>query len=201
MIDACFHHRRRHWLPALALACSMALSGCSAPLLAVRDVEGVPCATFRTTYRPNRICATQPAPAAERAREVQAFAPDAASAQVLVLWTERAGATRPLPLRVDGRVVSDLVPGGLVRLRVAPGPHALSVAWGEQQTELSIWARAGEVRFAELSGRFSVWDVSFGWDALDAPGARTRAAAARVLADVDLRSAPEKVGGSVMPTP
>ena len=57
------------------------------------------------------------------------------------------------------------------------------------------------VRFAELGGRFSFWDLRFGWEPLDAAGARARAASARVLADVDLRPGADKVGGSVTQTP
>lgn len=184
-----------------ALACLVGLAGCGNAAPAVRDVDGLPCSTFRKAHRVNRICAVQPAPSAEAERRIKKFEPEQDSAQLLVHWLERAGATRPLTLGVDGRAVAELVPGGLVRVRLAPGPHELSVAWSGRQAALPLQAQAGTVQFAEVGGRFKFWGVGFGWEPPDAEGARRRAGAARVIADVDLRLGAGKVGGSVMPSP
>lgn len=191
--------RRRR--AAAALACLLGLTACGPMAPFVRDVDGLPCLTFRKTHRHNRICAAQPAPAAEVARDVKAFVPDPTGAQVLVQWLQRAGATRPLTLRVDGRAAADLVPGGLVRLYLVPGEHELAVAWGDQQAIMHLQVQAGAVQFAEVGGRSKSRDIGFGWEAPDDEGARRRAAAARVIADVDLRFGPQTVGGSVVPTP
>lgn len=179
----------------------LGLVACGAVAPAVNDVGGLPCITFHQTHRPHRICAAQPAPSAEVARQVKAFAPEQDSAQLLVHWLERAGATRPLTLRVDGRTIAELVPAGLVRIRLDPGPHELSVTWSDQQAAWPLRAQAGMVQFAEIGGRFKFRDVSFGWTFPEGEGARRRAAGARVIADVDLRLKPEKVGGSVTPSP
>lgn len=199
MTDGAAFLRRRNL--TAALVCLMGFTACGGVQPVVRDVDGLPCVTFRKTHRPSRICAAQPSPPAEVAREVQAFSPDPASAQVLVQWVERAGATRALTLRVDGRPVAELVPGGLVRLRLTPGAHELSVAWRERQAALPVQAGAGDVQFAEVVGRLEFRDSSFVWEAADAAGARRRAASARVTADVDLRVGPGKAGGGGAPTP
>lgn len=190
--------RCRRLLTALPLM--LGLTACGSMHYEVPDVEGVPCMTFRKTHGPKRICAANPAPPVEIAREIKTFKPDPFSAQVLVKLLDRAGATRALTLRVDDRPVADLVPGGLVRLRLSPGAHELAVAWGEQQATLAVQVRAGDVQFAEVGGRFRFRDVGFGWNAPDTEGARTRAASARVIADVDLRTKTANVGGSVTPT-
>lgn len=199
MTDAGLAQRRQRRvtiLPAL-----LGLTACGSLPYEVPDVNGLPCMTFRKTHGPQRICAAKPAPAAEVAREILAFTPDPSSAQVLVKLLDRAGATRPLTLQVDGHAVADLVPGGLVRLRLSPGPHELQVRWGAQQATLAVQVQAGELRFAEVGGRFRWREIGFGWNAPDEPGARQRAQAARVIGDVDLRLGPAPLGGSVPPTP
>lgn len=181
------------------LSLLMGLAACGSLPHEVRDVHGVPCMSFRKTHSPKQICAASPAPSADVAREIKTFAPDPASAQVLVTLLDRAGATRALQLRVDGRTVADMVPGGLVRLRLSPGAHELGVDWGGPQATLAVQLRAGDVQFAEVGGRFRFWDVGFGWNAPDTEGARKRAQAARVIADVDLRPKADNLGGSVTP--
>lgn len=198
MTEVAVAQRRRCALTVLSLL--LGLTACGSMPHGVADVNGVPCMTFRKTHGPKRICAATPAPSAELAREIKTFAPDPSSAQVMVKLLDRAGATRALMLQVDGRTVADLVPGGLVRLRLSPGTHELAVAWGDQQATLAIQTRAGDVQFAEVAGRFRFWDVGFGWDSPDAERARQRAQAARVIADVDLRPKADTVGGSVTPT-
>lgn len=191
---------QRHGRLLAVLSLLLGLTACGSLPDEVPDVNGVPCMTFRKTHAPKRICAANPAPSADLAREIKTFATNPSSAQVLVTLLDRAGSTRALTLRVDGRTVADLVPGGLVRLRLSPGEHELAVAWGNQQATLSVQVRAGDVQFAEVGGRFRFWDVGFGWNAPDTEGARKRAASARVLADVDLRPQAANVSGSVTPT-
>jgi hypothetical protein len=191
---------QRHGRLLTVLSLLLGLTACGSLPDEVTDVNGVPCMTFRKTHAPKRICAANPAPSAEVAREIKTFAPDPASAQVLVKLLDRAGATRALSLRVNGQAVADLVPGGLVRLRLSPGEHELAVAWGNQQATLSVQVRAGDVQFAEVGGRFRFWDIGFGWNAPDPEGARERAASARVTADVDLRAKSANVSGSVTAT-
>lgn len=141
---------QRHGRLLTVLSLLLGLTACGSLPDEVTDVNGVPCMTFRKTHAPKRICAANPAPSAEVAREIKTFAPDPASAQVLVKLLDRAGATRALSLRVNGQAVADLVPGGLVRLRLSPGEHELAVAWGNQQATLSVQVRAGDVQFAEV---------------------------------------------------
>ena len=190
-------HRCR---PVAVLSLLLGLTACVSLPYEVPDVNGVPCMTFRKTHSPKRICAAQPAPSAEVAREIKTFTPDPSSGQVLVQLLDRAGATRALVLRVADQPVAELVPGGLVRLRLSPGTHELAVAWGDQSSTLPVQVRAGDLRFAEVGGRFRFWDVGFGWNPPDAEGARKRALSARVIADIDLRPKPDSVGGSVAPT-
>lgn len=184
-----------------ALGLLLGLTACGSVPYQVQDVHGLPCMTFRKTHGPQRMCAANPAPPAEVARAIQTFTPDPAGAQVLVKLLDRAGATRPLSLRVNGQAVADLVPGGLVRLRLSPGAHELVVAWGREQATLPVQVRAGDVQFAEVGGRFRFRDIGFGWNAPDPVGAWQRAIHARVIADVDLRPRAEIVGGSVTSTP
>lgn len=198
MTESCFAPYLRHCVAFLSML--LGLTACASRPYEVPDVNGVPCMTFRKTHAPKRICAASAAPSAEVAREIKTFTPDPSSAQVLVKLLDRAGATRALMLRVDGQPVAELVPGGLVRLRLSPGAHELAVAWADQQATLPMQVRLGDVRFAEVGGRFKFWDVGFGWNAPDTEGARMRASTARVIADVDLRSNPAIVGGSVAPT-
>ncbi|MFG6468179.1 hypothetical protein [Roseateles sp. BYS87W] len=188
----------------LVLACLMGVAACGSTLPPVRDVEGLPCLTFRKTHQPNRICAAQPAVSPALAQQVQQFLPERDSGVVIVHWRERAGATRPLELRVDGQPVAQLVPGGLVRLRLNPGAHEMSVSWGSGQIRQPLSLAAGRVQFAEVAGRLSFWNLDFAWTLDEGVGFRQRAAEARVLADLDLRQVaamPGAPGGSVSPSP
>ena len=182
------------------LATVVGLAGCGTAEPLIGEVEGRPCFSYRQTHRAQRMCTSQPAPGAVAARQVKAFTPDADAAQIVVHWLERAGATRPLELRVDGRNVTELLPGSLARLRLAPGPHELAVAWQDHRAAVTLHAQAGPVQFAEVAGRFSFRAVAFRWVLSGGEDARQRASRAMVVADVDLRTAPLKHGGSVAPS-
>lgn len=194
-------HTRLTRRTGLVLACVLGLSACASTAPVVHDVNGLPCAAFRKTHRPNRICAALPAPSAEAEHQIKQFVPDKDIAQVLVHWLDRGGATRALKLLVDGRAVADLVPGGLVRVRLSPGAHALAVGWGEHQAVMPLQAQAGMVQFAEVGSRFKLWDISFAWEVPNRDGSRRRAMLARVIEDVDLRLKPAMDGVSVTAKP
>lgn len=189
--------RRARWFAA---ACLLGLAGCGGTTPVLRDVDGLPCTAPRKTQRPASLCAARPAPPADVERQVKRFEPLRDDAQVVVHWLARAGATRPLTLQLDGRAVAELLPGGLARLRLAPGAHELAVAWGGRPAVLALRALPGTLLFAEVGARFNLRDAEFGWQPPDEAGARRRAAAARVIADVDLRDATAG-GGSVAPSP
>lgn len=105
----------------------------------------------------------------------------------MVQWVDRAGATRPLVLRVDGRTVAELLPAALVRLRLQPGPHVLAVAWAGQQTVATVQVEAGSIYHYEIKAWVHLLDWGFAWDVDNSPRARQRAGKARTLADLDLR--------------
>jgi hypothetical protein len=176
--------RMAAWL-VLSLA---ALTGCASSPWPVHEVDGRPCVTFRKTHRPNQICAAAPAPALAVERQVKRFEPDPTAGQVLVHWLERGGATRPLQLGLDGRVVGELVPGGLVRLRLKPGVHELVVAWDGGRAALPLDAAAGRLVFAEIRAPLAWGARRFAWDLPDPVAARERALGARLLADIDQRA-------------
>lgn len=190
---------RRAVLPAVLGVLAFGVSGCASVGPPVQDVDGLPCVAFRKAHRSQRICAARPAPPAEEAREAVRFVPEPAAGQVVVHWLHRAGATWPLALWLDGRPVSDLLPGGIVRLRVAPGAHVLTVAWQGQQAPLSLQVDAATVRFLEVDGWSRLWQIGYQWQPVDAAGARERAGAARLIADIDARAPGVAAGVSVPP--
>lgn len=189
--------RGRAWLLA---ACVLGVSGCAIRGPVVRDVDGLPCMTFRKTHRQNKICAARPAPPAELENQVKRFQQEHDAGQVFVQWLQRGGLTRPLTLLVDGSPVAELVPGGLVRLRLAPGSHELSVAWDGQSAMLPLRTETGTVHFAEVDAWSKLWHIGFAWKPVDADGARQRAVLARLIADIDTQKA-DAGGVSVPPSP
>jgi len=170
------------------LAAVLVLSACAGPRPPREDATGRPCVSYRHNHRSERLCAAQPALTPAQAEAARAAPLPAGQAEVWVHWLRRGEATHPLRLQLDGQPLAELLPAGVVRLRLPPGPHRLAVQWPGAQAGLGLVLAAGESRVFEVDSVSDAWRPGFGWRAGDAEGAARRVAAARLVADLQAPS-------------
>lgn len=171
---------RRRLLGGLLAA---GLSGCASLAPPATEPDGRLCHRAGKPTWHQVTCTSAAVPPAGLA----ALPADAASLTVYVLrggWGDSRGR---LALSVDGQPVAESVPRSFVRLRLPPGRYRAASQWTGGRSETEISGAAGEVLFLALEPPAWSWARPFGWAGLSAEEARERAAAARLVADVQPR--------------
>jgi len=163
------------------------LAGCMTKPLRPVNADGTYCFRIGRIYRQTLTCTTEPVPTATAETEAKHFA---GSAEVLTIYVlrKRWGDTRnQVPLAVDGRALVQTIPDSLVRIRLAPGEHQLTLDWEGHESERRVSGAAGEVRFVELVGSVWSWSSTYRWEEGSLADSRRRALASKFIADLDLR--------------
>lgn len=172
-------------LGALATA-ALLLSGCMAKPIRPANSDGTYCHRIGKTYRPTLTCTLEPVPPATVEADAKRFAGMAGALTVYVMRRGWGDASVVVPFKVDGAVGAATIPESLVRLRLAPGKHSLSVLSDGRSTDIAIEGRAGDVQIVELKGLGWAWGATFRWQAVRLNDVRERAKASKLVADVDL---------------
>ena len=177
---------RRRLMLGLAAVGIVPLSGCMSKPLRPVEPDGRYCHSLGKIYRPTRTCTPGPVPSEAQEAAVKRFEAAPQLFTVYVLRNRWADASVAVLLAVDGIDRATTIPVSLVRLRLKPGPHRLSVRWDEGASAIDIDGAASEVRFVELNGRGWTWGTRFSWRTANAGNARSRAIASKLVADIDL---------------
>ncbi|MBL8348478.1 MAG: hypothetical protein JNN03_23830 [Rubrivivax sp.] len=163
------------------------LAGCTTKPLRTVNVDGTYCYRFGRTYRRIRTCTPEPVPTDFVEAEAKRFEPDPKALTVYVIRRRWADTTEIVPITVDDRVRVATIPESLIRLRLKPGSHKLSFEWGGRSATTTAAGRDGDIRYVELNGSGWAWGTSFSWGVSAADVALPRAAASKLVADLDLR--------------
>lgn len=174
----------------VAAVLAVTLAGCASPPPAPAAPDGGHCFKIGRSYRPTRTCTTAAIPPADLEAEAKRFETVAGMATVFVVRRRWADTVHLVPLTIDGRAGADTIPHSVVRLRLSPGLHQLSVRWQGHSETLDIDARAGELRFVEIDGAAWAWNTRYRWSTDDPDGARQRALKSKLIADVRLDPRP-----------
>jgi hypothetical protein len=96
-------------------------------------------------------------------------------------------AVNRVSVSIDDRTSVITIPESLVRITAAPGTHQLAAEWAGKAQTVSVTGAAGQVRFVQLIGFLGPFKDEYRWEDLDEAGARKRAFASKLIADVDVR--------------
>lgn len=179
-------HPRRRVLLAIASLGLVPLTGCMSPPARPATAGEVYCHSLRRSRRTVRACTSGPVPSDAIEAEAKRFEAAADSLTIYVLRNRWGDAWFTVPMAVDGVDGATSIPKSLIRIRLKPGMHRLSVRWDEGNAHLDVSGAAGEVRFVELIGRGWAWRSSFNWRVADAQELQARALASKLVADIDL---------------
>lgn len=175
---------RRVIVLGLAGLSATALPGCmTKPLQPVR-ADGTYCYAYGRAYRQRFTCTTTPVPPDSVEADAKRFQPDPAALTVYVVRRRWLDSVDAVPLAVDGQETIMTVPLSLVRLRLRPGKHELSVAWEGRFAGLRVEGNAGDVRFVELNGTQWAWSTDYRLEQIAAEDGQVQAIRSKLIADV-----------------
>lgn len=146
-------------LPVMG-AIALLLTGCvTAPSRPV-EANGTYCHRVGKVSRQKLTCTLDavPSDAVEaRAKQLKAV-PEAAT--VYVVRRGWADGPNKVPVSIDGRRPVLTIPDSLMRVRLSPGEHQLTLEWAGKRIVKAFTSRVGEVTFFELEARVWAWSAS-----------------------------------------
>lgn len=161
-----------------------ALPGCmTKPLQPVR-ADGTYCYAYGRAYRQQFTCTIGPVPPASVEADAKRFQADPAALTIYVVRRRWLDSNDAVPLTVDGHEPITTVPLSLVRLRLRPGTHQLSVAWDSRFAGLRVEGSAGDVRFVELTGTQWAWRTDYWLEHVAADDGQVQAIRSKLVADL-----------------
>jgi hypothetical protein len=163
------------------------LSGCMSKPLAPVNADGTYCHSIGRRPRNKLTCTPQPVPAPNVEAQAKRFEPTGDALTIYVVRRSWGDASRPAVISLDAGARVATIPESLVRMRVKPGRHSLSVEWDGRSAEHVLTGAAGEVRFVELVGSFWSWGGEYRWEEGTPQASRPRALASKLIADLDMR--------------
>ncbi len=178
---------RRLLTVGLTLVAVVTFAGCTTKPIRAVNSDGTYCHRIGKSYRPKLTCTPAPVPTAAVEAEAKRFEADPASLTVFVLRRSWGDPSVALAIDVDGSARAYTIPDSLVRLRLSPTQHRLSMQWEGHKSDISVKGEAGQVQFVELVGSGWVWGTTFRWEATDSDSSKRRASASKLVADLDLR--------------
>lgn len=179
---------RRTLLIGLATAGLVPLSGCMSKPPRPINADGTYCYSVGKRPRHKLTCTPEAVPSAGVEAEAKQFAAAPGALTVYVLRRRWGDASVVVPITVDGVARASTIPESLVRLRLRPGAHRLLAEWEGRSTGIEVAGQAGEVRMVELNGSGWAWGNNFDWQLARLDDVRTRAAASKLVADIDLQN-------------
>lgn len=177
-------HRRASVAAGLAIG-MVALSGCAHRWERPVRADGTYCYVLGKAR--NGVCTVQSVPPIEADQRAKLFQPDDQAFTLYVVRHRWADASKRVPVKIDTAAELMTVPESMIRVRLSPGSHRVSMAWEGQSKVETVEGRAGEVRFIQLAISAWSWGSTGEWDVSNGEDARARALKSRLVADVDLR--------------
>lgn len=175
--------RRPAALLALLAAATLA-TGCASGPEPLR-ADGSHCYRNAANRRP--VCTTGAVPDAAADAQARQLAADPVALTVYVLRRSRPDTQSRLALLADGRAVAETVPSSLVRLRLAPGRHALAVEVDGHRLTAEVSGQSGGVQFLHLDSEQTLTGARHAWRTVDEATLRPLLAGTRLVADVQAR--------------
>ena len=167
------------------LLAALSLSGCAINLRQADADAGVYC--YRSPKFHSRTCTTNLPPSQEveaDAKRLEAL-PDAGTLYVI---RNRAWDTiSAVEFSVDDSAPVVKIPQSMIRARLAPGPHMLSMVSDGRHVDQAISVNLGGVEFVEIKGAGGFSGTQFTWVELSASSASAQAKSSKLIADLDLR--------------
>lgn len=163
------------------------IAGCMSKPIHPANADGTYCHRNGRGFGQKLTCTPTAVPTEAAEAEAKRFEADPASLTVYVLRRRWSDAGIVVPVVVDGVADAATTPESLVRLRLKPGPHRLVAHWDGQATDTLVEGLAGDLRIVELVGSGWAWGTRFNWQAASGDGAKARAMASKLVADLDLR--------------
>jgi len=161
-----------------------ALPGCmTKPLQPVR-ADGTYCYAYGRAYRQLFTCTTDPVPTSAVEAEAKQFQADPSALTIYVIRRRWNDSDRGVQMVVDDRAPITTVPRSLVRLRLRPGVHQLSVNWDGRLAGLRVVGNAGDVQYVELNGMQWAWRTDYWFEQAGADDGQVQAIKSKLIADV-----------------
>ncbi len=178
---------RRFLTVGLTLVAVATFAGCTTKPIRAVNSDGTYCHRIGKSYRPKLTCTPAPVPTAAVEAEAKRFEADPASLTVYVLRRNWGDASVALAIDVDGAARAHTIPDSLVRLRLSPTQHRLSMQWDGHTSDIAVKGEAGQVQFLDLIGSGRAWGNTFRWETANPETSKRRASASKLVADLDLR--------------
>lgn len=169
---------------------ALGLTACATPAIQTANTDGTYCYSTGKSYRPTRTCTTDPVPSNTTETDVKRFEAEADALTVFVFRRTWRDSTLAVPVIIDKAISALTIPNSLLRLRLMPGMHELVVEWDGGRSMIVIRGDAGSRHFVELIRSGLDWSPKFGWDRSPRASFKARAAACKLVADIDLRQRP-----------
>lgn len=176
---------RRTLIVGLGGLVLLPLGGCATQPPRPLNPDGTYCFVFGK-YGRYRTCTAQPVPTDAVEKEALRFEPESALLTVYVVrrrWTDKLN---QVPISVDGSPPVATVPNSVVRVRLRPGRHHITLKWEGVEQALDVEGRAGDIRYVQLAGFVSTWGTSYKWESGSDEDARARASKSKLIADLRL---------------
>lgn len=177
----------RTFVLATVGAVALTLSACTTQPSRSTQADGSYCHRIGKSYSPTLTCTTGPVPSEIVEKSAKQFEPTPGAITLYVVRSRWGDPVNKVPVVVDGLEPVLTIPQSLIRLRLKPGEHRITVEWDGKQASKTVTGLAGDVVFVELAGSVWSWGSTYQW--ADSQGLSTRKAAmsAKLIADVDMR--------------
>lgn len=175
---------RRHVLMAGIGVLPFAVGACATEPAPAASPQRTYC--LKTVRLRRTVCTPEPIPPRAVELEAKRFEAERGVLTLYVVRWSWVDTIEAITISVDGVAHVGTLPDSLIRLRLAPGEHVIAFERDGKARHHRLSGGAGEVRFVELSG--SSWPLhpNYRWTDADPAGARERAQASRLVADLRL---------------
>ncbi len=180
---------RQSLLPVMG-GIALLLTGCVTTPSRPVEADGTYCHRVGKISRQKLTCTLDPVPSDAVEASAKQFKAIPEAATVYVVRKGWADGPNKVPVSIDGRRPVLTIPDSLMRVRLSPGEHQLTLEWEGKRIVRAFTPRVGEVTFIELEARVWAWSATYGWAEVDAEDIRMKALKAKLIADLDLRSDP-----------
>lgn len=168
----------------VVLLLGILLAGCVSTPAPDRTKEAVHCYKSKLEHYKRGPCTSGPVPSLDADAMAKRFEPDPDAFVVYVVRQSWADGTNLVHVRADTGAEIETLPDTLVRLRLRPGAHTLSLAYDGQREQIRTSGSAGDVKLLRLAGSGWSWHVKYQWAEEPADELRVRALRTRLVADV-----------------
>ena len=135
-----------------AVLLALALCACVSPLPRLPEADGSYCYSIGHGSVARRTCTTTAIPGEAVQAEVQRFETKADAATIYIVRRRWADTINRVAVRIDGQRGVDTIPDSVVRIRLRPESHVLSLDWQGHIDTRTLILRNGELRFLEIHG-------------------------------------------------